>query len=112
MDGPEPEQADTEQADRREPTLDGRPHTPQLSQRVVGQQASKGFLQLVASLGLADRKVELSRMAATMEGELADLQLDISQNPDLDTMAKAVCESSPFSSTCLAMTMGFAKACL
>lgn len=44
---------------------------------------------LAERLALADRKVELSRMSSSMESSLADLQLEISQNPDLNTMELA-----------------------
>lgn len=46
-------------------------------------------VDLTDRLALADRKVELSRMSASMEASLADLQLEISQNPDLDTVEAA-----------------------
>ncbi len=46
-------------------------------------------VDLSSRLGVAERKVELSRMSAQMEGQLADLQLEIAQNPEFDTVESA-----------------------
>jgi hypothetical protein len=59
----------------------------EIGQSVVGfTEASK---QLFSQLAEAERAEELMRMSASLEGSLADLQLEIQQDPEFNTVASA-----------------------
>jgi len=59
----------------------------EIGDAVVG--LTEASTELASRLAEAERAEELTRMTATMEGSLADLQLEIAQNPEYNTVAAA-----------------------